>query len=598
MREVTLDSFEEAHAAGAARHRRARARASTSPVTSPVPRPVPMGQLPTPPGRARRGPARLRDLRLRQPQPRDDQPAGAGWVRRLVGRRRDRRMGTFRDARSWGDPAARPSADIDQEHRRRLDDPPDRHPDAGRPQLPRPRRRRSPSWSTRSATSTGCSDLAEPRACRITHVFETHIHNDYVTGGLALAERDRRRLPRERRRRRLLRPHAGRATATSCRRRRRHAASGPRHARAHVHPPVLRARATTASRSAVFTGGSLLFGATGRPDLLGPDHTHELVRAPVRLGAPARRRAARRRADVFPTHGFGSFCSATQSRGHRVDDRAGEADQPGADPGRGALRRRAARRAGRLPRLLRAHGAGQRRRPRPRRTCRRPQPRRRRRAAPPDRGRGVGRRPAQPHRVRGRPRPGHPQLRARRRVRHLPRLADPVGHAADPARRDRRAGRRGAAGAGPHRHRPPGGAARPARPQDWSRPSRSAPSRGDVRRPRRRSATTARWSSSTCAATGVRRGPIDGAVHIPLHELPRRRRRGPRRRGLGALRRRLPRRRSPPPSSPPPDAALVAIDDAFDNAEAAGLHLITARDEGRALMGLLDKLFRRRPTAT
>ena len=27
----------------------------------------------------------------------------------------------------------------------------------------------------------------------------------------------------------------------------------------------------------VFTGGSLLFGATGRPDLLGDDHTNELV---------------------------------------------------------------------------------------------------------------------------------------------------------------------------------------------------------------------------------------------------------------------------------------------------------------------------------
>ena len=28
----------------------------------------------------------------------------------------------------------------------------------------------------------------------------------------------------------------------------------------------------------VFTGGSLLFGATGRPDLLGPEHTDALVR--------------------------------------------------------------------------------------------------------------------------------------------------------------------------------------------------------------------------------------------------------------------------------------------------------------------------------
>ena len=29
--------------------------------------------------------------------------------------------------------------------------------------------------------------LAQEAGVRITHVFETHIHNDYVTGGLALA---------------------------------------------------------------------------------------------------------------------------------------------------------------------------------------------------------------------------------------------------------------------------------------------------------------------------------------------------------------------------------------------------------------------------
>ena len=31
-------------------------------------------------------------------------------------------------------------------------------------------------------------DLAEREGVRITHVFETHIHNDYVTGGRALAD--------------------------------------------------------------------------------------------------------------------------------------------------------------------------------------------------------------------------------------------------------------------------------------------------------------------------------------------------------------------------------------------------------------------------
>src|SRR5690348_16292870 len=31
--------------------------------------------------------------------------------------------------------------------------------------------------------------LLDEHDVRLTHVFETHIHNDYVTGGLALAER-------------------------------------------------------------------------------------------------------------------------------------------------------------------------------------------------------------------------------------------------------------------------------------------------------------------------------------------------------------------------------------------------------------------------
>src|SRR5581483_529975 len=32
------------------------------------------------------------------------------------------------------------------------------------------------------------SDLAAGLGIRVTHVAETHIHNDYVTGGLALAQ--------------------------------------------------------------------------------------------------------------------------------------------------------------------------------------------------------------------------------------------------------------------------------------------------------------------------------------------------------------------------------------------------------------------------
>ena len=48
-------------------------------------------------------------------------------------------------------------------------------------------------------------DLAREHDVRITHVLETHIHNDYVTGGLELAARHRSRVRGARRRRRRLR---------------------------------------------------------------------------------------------------------------------------------------------------------------------------------------------------------------------------------------------------------------------------------------------------------------------------------------------------------------------------------------------------------
>jgi rhodanese-related sulfurtransferase len=60
----------------------------------------------------------------------------------------------------------------------------------------------------------------------------------------------------------------------------------------------------------VCTGGSLLFGATGRTDLLGAAHAEELAH---RQHASARRLAELLPdgAAVWPTHGFGSFCSAS-----------------------------------------------------------------------------------------------------------------------------------------------------------------------------------------------------------------------------------------------------------------------------------------------
>ena len=60
----------------------------------------------------------------------------------------------------------------------------------------------------------------------------------------------------------------------------------------------------------VFTGGSMLHGATGRTDLVGPEHTVELTHAQFHS---VRRLAAQLppATPVYPTPGFGRFCSGT-----------------------------------------------------------------------------------------------------------------------------------------------------------------------------------------------------------------------------------------------------------------------------------------------
>ena len=79
-----------------------------------------------------------------------------------------------------------------------------------------------------------------------------------------------------------------------------------------THLSYALADAATGASVGVFTGGSLLYGATGRPDLFGPEHADTLAR---RQHASARRLAGLLPDDtaIFPTHGFGSFCAAGQS---------------------------------------------------------------------------------------------------------------------------------------------------------------------------------------------------------------------------------------------------------------------------------------------
>lgn len=156
--------------------------------------------------------------------------------------------------------------------------------------------------------------LLDEHGVRLTHVFETHIHNDYVTGGLALAQRtgaaylvngeDDVSFDRT--------PLADGQVVEVGGRMRVTALATPGHTFTHLSYALTETGEELDRSVGVFSGGSLLYGATGRPDLLGPEHTDDLVR---HQHASAHRLADLLPDDagVYPTHGFGSFCSATQS---------------------------------------------------------------------------------------------------------------------------------------------------------------------------------------------------------------------------------------------------------------------------------------------
>ena len=141
---------------------------------------------------------------------------------------------------------------------------------------------------------------------RVVAVLETHVHNDYVSGGFALAQRtdaayhlsadeelDFAHVPTRDGDRIPVGSIALRAVHT------------PGHTPTHLSYVV----EVDGTDVAVCTGGGLLFGSVGRTDLISPDRTEELTRHQYRS---AHRLATELAVDVavLPTHGFGSFCSS------------------------------------------------------------------------------------------------------------------------------------------------------------------------------------------------------------------------------------------------------------------------------------------------
>ena len=153
--------------------------------------------------------------------------------------------------------------------------------------------------------------LADDLGVRITHVLETHIHNDYVTGGLELLE-NRWRAVR-------FAPDPMNSNTNGGRQRWRHHRCRPiqlqvLHTPGHTHHHVSYVlRDSTGTTVGVFTGGSMLFGTTdartwSARNTLELTHAqpHSVNRLATELPADT---------EVYPTHGFGSFCAATPAIG-------------------------------------------------------------------------------------------------------------------------------------------------------------------------------------------------------------------------------------------------------------------------------------------
>lgn len=147
---------------------------------------------------------------------------------------------------------------------------------------------------------------------KIGAVVETHMHNDYVSGGLVLSRKygvkyvtsaeDDVKFDRVAVADREVINVGGFAIQ---------ALHTPGHTFTHMSYILL---TPENNAQGIFTGGSMLHGSTGRPDLLGWDQAATL--AGLQHGSAHRIvELLEDRVSIHPTHGFGSFCAATSTSG-------------------------------------------------------------------------------------------------------------------------------------------------------------------------------------------------------------------------------------------------------------------------------------------
>ena len=150
----------------------------------------------------------------------------------------------------------------------------------------------------------------EDAGAELRLVLETHVHNDYVSGGRDLAAKYGAELvmpagaaPVFRHRPAFHREDIDLGSMSI----------RPLHTPGHTPEHISYVVVIDGREDAVFSGGSLLVGSAGRSDLLGEERAETLARlqyASVNLIAALPEAVA-----LYPTHGAGSFCSTTRAGG-------------------------------------------------------------------------------------------------------------------------------------------------------------------------------------------------------------------------------------------------------------------------------------------
>lgn len=149
--------------------------------------------------------------------------------------------------------------------------------------------------------------VAADKDVDLRFVLETHLHNDYVSGGQQAAKRAGAE---------LVMPAAAAPAYRHTPAFHNEDIDGgrgmtirPLHTPGHTPEHTSYVVLIDGEPVAVFSGGSLLVGSAGRPDLLGPERAHSL--AVLQHGSLHRLAGLPREVGLYPTHGEGSFCTVS-----------------------------------------------------------------------------------------------------------------------------------------------------------------------------------------------------------------------------------------------------------------------------------------------